>query len=387
MFSKVSQNSLHEPTPISSFDRALADEVCETDDALIHDALPMVDTSENPLVVMTSTFHKIFGVFQETWDTAEERGYARYTWDIFDVVKPFDPKIWQDTDLNRYIPDFQELKALANGRTGDPDGWIPIDNVIQSWRDKFSLDYFLIEYMGSRPSAAGLVLNPEDVDAAMFDDTLIHEYGYQSGAECVIGIDWGFSTMTSVTVWMNYKDGIKVMLENKNYSQTRSAVIIEDVIQLLKKYRARGIYADSSGKFENADLQVAVGSNDDLKAIRHSASVIEVVFSQDKEAMLGNLRAYFERRKVKIPARFREAKWQLKRYQYQEGTDKPVKEDDHIPDSIMCALKHWPLGRHFTIPSKPATEKPDHPHRRPHETNLLICQQQQNILYGTINIF
>lgn len=326
-------------------DFLLGDEICEVKDELLLAALPMVDTSEDSLIVLTSTFHKIFGLFQETWDNADELGYTRYSWDMFDVVKPFDPAIWDDVDLNRYIPDFQELRALARGRTGDAEGWVPIKNVIQAWREKNSLDWFLVEYMGERPSAAGLVLNPQDVDNAIFDDRVDTTYSYVNGTECIIGIDWGFSSMTAVTLLMQHADAVKVMLENKNYSQTPSEEIFKDVIDLVRRYRVKAIYADSEAKFENVGLRNALAKSTALKEIKHNAPVIEVVFGKDKPDMLGNFRAHFERAKIKVPARFREAKWQYKCYQYQEGTDKPVKKDDHIPDSTMCALKHWPLGR------------------------------------------
>jgi hypothetical protein len=117
-------------------DFLLIDEACECKDELILAALPMVNSSPEPIVVITSTFHKLFGLFQETWDAADEMGYTRYSWDIFDVVKPFDPAVWKDKEYNRQIPDFQDLRKLAEGRTGDAEGWVPIENVIQAWRGK-----------------------------------------------------------------------------------------------------------------------------------------------------------------------------------------------------------------------------------------------------------
>lgn len=321
-------------------DFLMVDEACEAKDALISDALPMVNTSQNPLIVLTSTFHKIFGIFQETWDKADELGYIRISWDIFDVVKTFDKAIWKDPKLNREIPDLQKLEELSQGKTGDPEGWIRIENVIQAWREKLTLDWFLVEYMGNRPSAAGLVLNPEDVDASIFDDKQPNQYNIIKGAERIIGVDWGFSSMTSVTDLMNWKDSVKILIENKNYSQVRSGIIIADIVEMVRKGGHRFIYADSAGKFENVDLQNAL-SKAELRC-----KVIEVVFGKEKDGMLGNLRAHFERVKMRIPKRLVEAKWQLKRYRYQEGTDKPVKKDDHIPDSLMCALQHWPLTKH-----------------------------------------
>lgn len=325
----------------------ISDETCETSDELIHSALPMVDSSQNPLVIMASTFHKVFGVFQETWDNAEERGYLRIQWDIFDVCKEFPADIWERDDIKN-INGIEKLIAHAKGRTGDKEGWVPIENVIQAWKEKPSEDWFEVEYLGSRPSSAGLVLKPEDVDNAMFDSRTNTSYNYIKGATVAIGVDWGFSSMTSVVELMGHLDDVVVMLDNKNYHQTSSAIIIKDIVKKVKARGIRFIYADSAGKFENDALQNA------LKKEGLSCKVIEVVFSKEKVGMLGNLRAHFEQGKYKIPREFLrgngwhknlESYWQYKRYRYEEGSDKPVKKDDHVPDATMCALQHFKLSR------------------------------------------
>lgn len=343
----------------------LSDETCETTDELIHSALPMVDSSQHPLVVMASTFHKIYGVFQETWDNAQERGYQRIQWDIFDVCAPFAADIWEQPEVAK-INGIERLKAYAKGRTGDPEGWVPIENVLQAWREKPTEDWFEVEYMGSRPSAAGLVLKPEDIDRSVFDSDIETRYNFVKGATVVLGIDWGFSTMTSVTAAMGYANATVVVLDNKNYHQTASDEIIAEVVKMVRDHGVRFIYADSAGKFENIALQNA------LVKEKLPCVVIEVVFSTAKFGtpgkdgsigMLGNLRAHFEQGKIKLPKRLREAYWQLKRYRYQEGTDKPVKKDDHVPDSLMCALQHFVLGKlsrplPVTIETRSGGDKP-----------------------------
>lgn len=321
-------------------DVLMADEVCETPDELVDAALPMVDTSQTPLRILTSTFHKVFGIFQDIWDRADELGYKRYQWDIFDVVASFDPAIWDDPDLNRYIPDLYKLKELATGRNGDPEGWIPIMNVINAWRSKRTLDWFLVEYMGKRPSAAGLVVDPIAVDEAAFDIASCPQYNHVEGAEVVGGLDWGFSSMTAWTAFMRHTDDVKVELALRTYTQVISEEIIEDICDDVEKLGIRLIYADSAGKFENAALQKR------LIERKLPCKVVEVVFSKDKESNLGNYRAHFERAKIKIPKTHQLALWQHKRYRYVPGTNKPQKKDDHIPDATMCALSHWPLGVH-----------------------------------------
>jgi hypothetical protein len=340
-------------------DVLMIDEAVEAKDEYITAALPMVNTSPHQLIIITSTFHKIFGIFQDIWDGAEELGYYRFSWDIFDVCRPFESTIWDDPRLNREIPDLAELHKRANGRTGDPEGWVPVANVIQAWREKSTIDWFDVEYMGNRPSAAGLVNDPEDVDACVFDLTKSEEYNYVDGAECILGIDWGFSSMTAVVDLMNHADGVKVQLENKNYTQVPSEVIIEDVVDMVRLRHHRLIYADSSGKFENVALQNA------LRKARLPCTVIEVIFTKEKfgtpgtdgeMSLLGNYRAYIQRRLLRIPRVHRDAVWQHKRYHYQKNSDKPAKEDDHIPDATMCALKHWPLGRFSSGIDKSMTE-------------------------------
>jgi hypothetical protein len=355
-------------------DVLISDETCETSDELIHAALPMVDSSQDPMVIMASTFHKIFGIFQETWDSAEQRGYLRIQWDIFDVCKPFASDYFENGELKdgtkvATIGGVEKLKSYAKKRTGDKDGWVPIENVVQAWREKPTEDWFEVEYMGSRPSAAGLVLKPEDVDRAMFDSQKEKRYNYIRGATDVLGIDWGFSSMTSVVELMAHQNQTVVMLDNKNFHQTSSEEIIKFIVEKVKARGIRFIYADSAGKFENNALQTALNKEG------LGCSVIEVVFSKEKEGMLGNFRAHFEQGKIKIPKKVwrvdddgagawmsnLEAYWQCKRYRYQEGTNKPVKKDDHIPDAIMCALQHFILGqfaRAIPTKEKEAEKKP-----------------------------
>ncbi len=338
-------------------DVLISDETCESDDELIHAALPMVNDSENPLVVMASTFHKIYGIFQETWDNAEERGYLRIQWDIFDIAKKFSLDFWKQPEVAQ-IPDIQKLIKLSGGKTGDPEGWLPIENIIQAWKEKPTEDWFEIEYMGSRPSAAGLVLKPEDIERAIFDSSTTRTFDYISGSTVVIGIDWGFSSMTSVVELMQHKDQTVVMLDNENFHQIPSEDIIKSIVKRVRARGVRFIYADSAGKFENTALIGALAKEN------IGCSVVEVVFSKEKEGMLGNLRAHFEQGKIKMAKKFKDAYWQFKRYRYQEGTDKPVKKDDHIPDATMCALQHFVLGKFArpfpsqTIPKDKGDDKP-----------------------------
>ncbi len=66
----------------------------------------------------------------------------------------------------------------------------------------------------------------------------------------------------------------------------------------------------------------------------------------EKEFMLGNYQAYFSRHLLRLlKSAAQTAIWQHKRYRYQKGSDKPLKEDDHYPDATMLLLRKWMLGK------------------------------------------
>ena len=173
---------------------------------------------------------------------------------------------------------------------------------------------------------------------------------YIKGSLCVLGIDWGFSSMTSIVDFMKWKNQKKVLLENKNYTQVQLSVIIDDVVDILKKRPRKYIYADSAGKFENEDLRKRLNDEYNSGILKIKPIVVEVVFSKEKEELLGCYRSHFQKRWFIIPDKFKTAIWQHKRYRYQEDSDKPLKKDDHIPDATICALKHFnrPTAGHLT---------------------------------------
>jgi len=67
----------------------VADESCQEDPRvgkILQAAVQSVLSEPDFTIVLLSTFHVPFGFFQESWDLAEERGYKRYRWDVYDVM-------------------------------------------------------------------------------------------------------------------------------------------------------------------------------------------------------------------------------------------------------------------------------------------------------------
>ncbi|MDO8943239.1 MAG: hypothetical protein Q7U75_08630, partial [Desulfobacterales bacterium] len=67
----------------------VADESCQEDarvGRVLQAAVQGALSEPNFTIVLLSTFHVPFGFFQENWDLAEERGYSRYRWDVYDCI-------------------------------------------------------------------------------------------------------------------------------------------------------------------------------------------------------------------------------------------------------------------------------------------------------------
>ena len=180
-----------------------------------------------------------------------------------------------------------------------------------------------------------------------------------TGAETAGGIDWGFSGMTVWDVGMAHKDNIVVELENRIWSQVRSGVIIEDIVEDVLAYRMKVIHADASHPFENADLRAAIN-----KAIRsclsrsssaaqssrcRSAGPIQIA-EQKKTATASRQEGHQQEARHReggdarqLPratssaassasqVRNKAAIWQHKRYRYQKNSDKPREGGRPLP--------------------------------------------------------
>ncbi len=67
----------------------VADECCQEDARIgrvLQAAVQGVLSEPNFTIVLLSTFHVPFGFFQEAWDLAQERGFARYRWNVYDCM-------------------------------------------------------------------------------------------------------------------------------------------------------------------------------------------------------------------------------------------------------------------------------------------------------------
>ena len=64
-----------------------------TIDRVLEAALQGPMSEDDPLIIMCSTFHNAAGFYQEGWDFAEEKGYTRYRWDIYECQKACKKKI------------------------------------------------------------------------------------------------------------------------------------------------------------------------------------------------------------------------------------------------------------------------------------------------------
>lgn len=81
----------------------VADESCQEDPRVgrvLQAAVQGALSEPNFTIVLLSTFHVPFGLFQENWDLAVERGFARYPWDVYDCMATCQLGLDQATDAD-----------------------------------------------------------------------------------------------------------------------------------------------------------------------------------------------------------------------------------------------------------------------------------------------
>lgn len=312
----------------------LIDEECEAKEQIVRASFFTVNTAAPAIVARASTFHQAIGTFADAIDHAEETGYTIYQWDCFDIAEPCadrceDCFIEFAGELHPEWPEFLKknpaFKPYCQGKAktaSDGKGWMKIAD-IKHFFVSTSRDDFEVEMLGWRPSASGLVLDPNDIERCIVPDT-----EFLPGMPGCIAIDWGFADTTTVGAVQEQKDHVKVVLDAVDYHLTPDAVIYQKCVGLRTEYGFRDVYADSSHPFQNENLASNFGFN-----------VHPVKFQTEKDLGVGVLKHWTENGLFKIPERFRTAISQLKNWRRKDG--KIVKKDDHYPDMFLCAGIRW----------------------------------------------
>lgn len=336
------------------------DEAAEIEDRIFDSSLPMVNSAHPPVMIVISTFHKIFGKFQHVWDNAETLGFLKVSWDIFDTAErcfrncdidyhddhekgclsEFVHKYCEVIcdcyfDFDAHMGQYPRYKHNQCGRrckkcNGIMDhkprkikyGWNGIQTIIE-YRLVFDIETFEVEIMGWRPSSAGLVLNSTDIDNCVVAQTQPME-----GYPFRLGIDWGVRGQLGI-VLIQILPNIRVVIDAWAFTNPSDTKIYEFLKQLRTDWGVNQIYADSSHPFQNDHLKNECGFE-----------VIEVVFSSEKELGVGGLRKLFEDTIIMIPANTGNNTAllinQLKNWRRNTETGKIIKRNDHLPDALLC---------------------------------------------------
>lgn len=333
----------------------VADESCQEDPRvgrILQAAVQGVLSEPNFTIVLLSTFHVPFGFFQEAWDLAVERGFKRYRWDVYDCMATCTVGLETATDsdpqaisycrrecpLTDIVPDYNadgeqvgEHFEGCHGRARTTCGHLSRDNVIKAKLLNRGTDVWAVEHECKRPKAAGMIYDPEKVQAAVIpSNDVIRPAGTVRRA---VGIDWGRFAVAILAE----RAGDHILIPEARIFDSRP---ISDLIQYLNDLRSRVgdfvVYADAENAYGNLDCRNA------------GFETVPVPFNRFKDEGIENLARYFEHGKVKIAdtGDLQTVVRQLLRY-HRDESGRIVKKDDHGPDALLCAMLPFPFIDEF----------------------------------------
>lgn len=352
----------------------IVDESCQSadnTDQLISAAMQGAMSEPNFMVVVLSTFHHPIGLFQEIWDFADERGFKRYTWDVYDSMVQCvegldeatteDPKALHFCQTQCYLTEKQALYGEdgvcqgerftgCNGKSRCSDGFLPRKNVLIAKKMNRGTNVFAVEYENQRPNWMRPVYDVEWIERS----EVAPEWPGEEAeiAEISIGIDWGLQGQTAMV--------LAAMLRPKKVGSVlapssfpRCVAILEsdfmtgkltpEAIRIItnwaEKYPIRPdkffVYADASGQYNNLEVSNA------------GFDIRPVNFQKWKDYGIGNVIKFFtNKNRFFMRSHLTGFIEQLKRYR-QDKMGKPIKKDDHGPDALLCAMLHFQFEDRF----------------------------------------
>ncbi|MBC8253911.1 MAG: hypothetical protein H8E35_07775 [Ardenticatenia bacterium] len=333
----------------------VADESCQEDvrvGKILHAAVQGALSEPSFTIVLLSTFHVPFGFFQENWDLAEERGYSRYRWDVYDCMACCQVGIEEATEddplalaycqgecpLTEAVSDRDDNGRTigehfegCNGRARTVAGHLSRDNVLKAKMLNRGTDVWAVEHECKRPTSSGMIYDAEKVQATVFP---LSELERPVGAvRRAVGVDWG---RFAVAVLAERAVDHVTIPEGRIFDSKTIGDLVQYLVELRGRIGDFVVYADAENAYGNLDCRNA------------GFEVVPVAFNKHKEGGIENLARYFNHGKIKIAddGHLKTVIRQLLRYRRNEA-GRIVKEDDHGPDALMCAMLHFPFVDEF----------------------------------------
>ncbi len=356
----------------------IVDESCQEGDSvdrMITAGMQGAMSESNYMVVVLSTFHHPIGLFQEIWDFAEERGFKRYFWNIYDAMEKCDHGMETATEGDPEALAFCREQCPLTGKKnvfneeGVQTGWkyvgcegkarhslgfFPRKNVIMAKKMNRGTNVFEVEYENERPNWMRPVYEPEWIEVSEVDPDFPGPDA--KVLEKSVGIDWGLEGQTALILAVLYEQRMPVA--DRVASKLMGAPPVQKFVAIIEAEFMTGkltgeairilmswvgafgqdkfyVYADVSHPFNNLELE-QVGFD-----------VRRVPFAKWKDYGIGNCTKYLTTKgRLFIRSNLTGFIEQMKRYR-QDRLGKPVKKDDHGPDAFLCAMLHYLYEERF----------------------------------------
>lgn len=300
-------------------------------------------------VLMLSTFHHPVGLFQETWDNADEVGYKRYRWNVYDTMERCTVGMEEATAEDPWAQNYCTTKCPltrledkrddygrivgkeykgCRGHARTSHGWQSRNLVLAKFESNKGTRLFQVEHECGRPQHEGIIYIPSMVESCVVD-----AFALNVRARKVVGIDWGLTQCAMVLVgeWIDGKtNGIGVVA-----ARIMSNRLTDEVVKQLRFWQSLWgdelvVRGDASHPYCNKEL-------------REKGYVVRTVKGDKDKVGEDNVQRWMASGRFRILRELGLLVTQLKNLR--RGPDgKQVKENrddergDHIPDALKFAL-------------------------------------------------
>lgn len=262
----------------------VADEACTDRPGADHDLMRAMQgaMSEEPhTIFLLSTFHLPVGFFADVWDSAEDLGFTKVSWNCFDTMGACkegldlateeDPDAveafckvecslsWQVDTHDEYgnVTGQKWVGCLGHARTST--GWQNRKMVLDEQKINQGTRIFPVEHACIRPEREGQIYN-----RALIEACLAPSFALCMDRQKTIGIDWGLTQCAVVLVgeWAEEnREKDKPMIEGVGVIDVvfMSNRLTDAVVDQIKRWQLRYgddvvIRADGSHPYNNREL-------------------------------------------------------------------------------------------------------------------------------------